>query len=130
MTPDSKCVLSTEVPAAEPRDTVCAARDGALAGAACPHRPGFDSYDAGLVNRDAVIPEGDYYVTVRDGARGFDFLLGPYTDYFEVLANIARGRRLLRAANLSPENRAREPWFFYGHARAAIGTPIRTLFGR
>jgi hypothetical protein len=75
-----------------------------------------------LVNADAAIPEGDYYVTVRDAGRT-GFLLGPYTDYLEVLANIDRGRKLAQAAD------CRAVFYAFGHSRLPVGTPCRTVFG-
>lgn len=87
-------------------------------------REGHELMDE-LVNQDAAIPEGDYYVTVRDSARKrVGFLLGPYTDYLEVLANIRRGRLLVANANLDPFNE-----HLYGHSRLPVGTPCRTVFG-
>lgn len=76
-----------------------------------------------LVNIDAAVPEGDFYVTARDRER-LGFLLGPYTDYRDALANKRRGINLAVAA---------EPFahfFHYGTVRLPIGTPCRTVFGR
>lgn len=76
------------------------------------------------VNRDAEIPEGDYYVTVRDsGRRKVGYLLGPYRDYLECLANIRRGRLLVNKYNADPFAE-----HLYGHSRLPIGTACRTVF--
>lgn len=75
------------------------------------------------VNRDAEPPHGDYYVTVRDTGRT-GFLLGPYDDVRDALANVGRGRDLACASN----SRA---WFYtYGTARLPLGTECRPVFGR
>ena len=73
------------------------------------------------VNQDAVVT-GEFYVTVTDGTRR-GFLLGPYPDLRDALANESRGRRL--AAPQDPFNQ-----FLYGTARAPEGANIRTVFGR
>lgn len=74
-----------------------------------------------LVNADAIPPHGDYYVTVQDAGRT-GFLLGPYADVRDALANVTRGRDLACARN-------KWAWFYaYGTARVPIGTPVRTVF--
>lgn len=65
-----------------------------------------------LVNRDAEIPAGDYYVTVRDAGRT-GFLLGPYTDYLAALADVRRGR------DLACEHNSRAVFYAYGVSRWA-----------
>ena len=77
------------------------------------------------VNRDAEIPEGDYYVTVRhpSDARKVGFLLGPYTDYLECLANIRRGRLLVNKHHANPFGE-----LLIGHSRLPRGTSCRTVF--
>jgi hypothetical protein len=75
------------------------------------------------VNADAAPPDGDFYVTVRDAGRT-GFLLGPYADVREALANVDRGRDLACAANL-------RGWFYaYGTSRLPRGTECRTVFGK
>jgi hypothetical protein len=74
------------------------------------------------VNRDAEPPAGDFYVTVRDAGRT-GFLLGPYGDIRDALANVDRGRKLANQAN------SWAAFYSYGVARAPIGTEIRPVFG-
>lgn len=77
-----------------------------------------------MVNPDAAVPDGDYYVTVRDAGRT-GFLLGPYSDLRDALANRQR------AINLACDANADAPWYLYGTARVPqLGKPaLRTVFG-
>jgi hypothetical protein len=82
-----------------------------------------------LANQDAEPPHGDFYVTVRDAGGRTGFLLGPYDDARNALANVERGKHL--ACTSSREGREGRAWFYaYGVARAPIGTSIRPLFGK
>jgi hypothetical protein len=76
-----------------------------------------------MINQDAAIPEGDFYVTVRDAGRT-GFLLGPYQDYRDALANQRRGADLAQKAD------CRAAFYAYGTSRLPIGTACRTVFGR
>ena len=69
-----------------------------------------------MVNHDAEPPQGDFYVTVRDAGRT-GFLLGPYTDMRDALANVERGKSLALA------NNSRAFWYAYGVSRLPHGTP-------
>lgn len=69
-----------------------------------------------MTNQDATPPEGDFYVTVQDAGRT-GFLLGPYSDVREALANVQRGRSLACEAN------SRAVFYAYGTSRLPIGTP-------
>lgn len=75
-----------------------------------------------MVNKDAEPPHGDFYVTVKDAGRT-GFLLGPFADIREALANVKRGSDLAQAAN------SRAVFYAYGVSRAPVGTAIRTVFG-
>jgi hypothetical protein len=84
---------------------------------------GFEPDPPAIVNRDAEIPCGDFYVTVRNGRRT-GFLLGPYVDFRDALASVNRGRLL------SLEHGGdRAHWYSYGTSRLPIGTRRRTVFG-
>lgn len=74
------------------------------------------------VNRDAEIPAGDFYVTVRDASRT-GFLLGPYSDLRDALANVRRGR------DLANEHNSRAWFYSYGTSRLPVGTRCKTVFG-
>jgi hypothetical protein len=74
-------------------------------------------------NVDASPPEGDFYVTVRDAGRT-GFLLGPYGDIREALANVKRGEELAQAAN------SRAVFYAFGTSRLPHGTTLTTIFGR
>lgn len=79
------------------------------------------AHTSSLANADAIPPHGDFYVTVRDAGRT-GYLLGPYEDLREALANVERGAALARSA---------DPWaafYTYGTARATIGAPITPVF--
>ena len=78
-------------------------------------------YEA-TVNHDAEPPEGDFYVTVRDGGKT-GFLLGPFADIREALANVSRGSQL--AQEYGP---VQATFYAYGVSRLAYGTPTRTIF--
>ena len=75
-----------------------------------------------IVNRDALPPEGDFYVTVRDAGRT-GFLLGPYDDIRKALANVARGRELAERATW------RAAFYAFGVSRLPAGTTVKTVFG-
>lgn len=76
------------------------------------------------VNADAEPPSGDFYVTVRDAGRT-GFLLGPYADIRDALAEVPRGREL------AIENAdCRAVFYAYGTSRLPIGTAIKTVFGK
>jgi hypothetical protein len=75
-----------------------------------------------LINRDAAAPEGDFYVTVRDAGRT-GFLLGPYDDVRDALANVDRGAKLAKDAN------SRAVFYAYGTSRLPMGTNAKTVFG-
>lgn len=80
-----------------------------------------------VVNRDAIPPHGDYYVTVREDQPDrprVAVLLGPYPDVREALSQVSKGSRAAIARDY------RATWFLYGVARAPIGTNITTIFGR
>jgi hypothetical protein len=87
------------------------------------YREVFDGASDELVNRDAEIPTGDFYVTVRNGQQS-GFLLGPYTDYRDALTNVKRGRDL--ACNAVRDAH----WYAYGTCRLPVGTTCKTVFGR
>jgi hypothetical protein len=74
------------------------------------------------VNIDALPPDGDFYVTVRDAGRT-GFLLGPYGDVRDALENVDRGREMAQAAN------SRAVFYSFGTSRLPIGTAVRTVFG-
>lgn len=74
------------------------------------------------VNQDATV-EGDFYVTVRDAGRT-GFLLGPYDDYRDALANVKRGSKLAEDAD------CRAVFYAYGTSRLPAGTKCKTVFGR
>ncbi len=61
-----------------------------------------------------------HYVTVVDGKRK-GFLLGPYENEGEAIANIKRGKDLALAANHDAV------WFTFGHASSQVA--IKTIFG-
>jgi hypothetical protein len=75
-----------------------------------------------MTNQDAVPPHGDFYVTAKDAGRT-GFLLGPYEDARDALANVDRGRDLACGVD------DRAVFYAFGTARAPIGTEIRTVFG-
>lgn len=78
-------------------------------------------YESELVNQDAAIPPGDFYVTCRDG-RKTGFLLGPY-DYMTARENLQRGLELATDADW-------RAWFFeFGISRLPVGTVCKTVFG-
>lgn len=76
---------------------------------------------APTVNMDAIPPHGDFYVTVKDAGRT-GFLLGPYDDIRDALANVRHGSQLAESVNW------RAAFYAYGVARAPIGTEIRPVF--
>ena len=80
-----------------------------------------------ITNQDALPPEGDYYVTVRQSMRNRNFraLLGPYEDLRDALANVRRGQLLVAEKNGDPFNE-----YLYGTSRLPMGTTIETVFGR
>lgn len=76
-----------------------------------------------VVNMDAEPPHGDFYVTVRDEAHNrTGYLLGPYADLRDALANVNRGRSLAFKRTMDA------PWYLYGTARVPIGTYIKPVF--
>lgn len=76
-----------------------------------------------IVNRDAEPPAGDFYVTVRDAGRT-GFLLGPYDDIRDALADVKRGRDLACEHD-------KWAWFYaYGVSRLPIGTEVAPVFAR
>lgn len=68
-----------------------------------------------MINQDAAAPVGDFYVTVQDGGRT-GFLLGPYADLRDALANVDRGRDMACAGS------SRAHWYTYGTSRLPAGT--------
>lgn len=75
-----------------------------------------------LVNPDAEIPDGDFYVTVRDGNR-VGLLLGPFSDFRDALGNVKRGK------DRACEGNSRAHFYSYGTSRLPVGTACRTVFG-
>lgn len=77
-----------------------------------------------IVNRDAEPPHGDFYVTIRRGRR-VGYLLGPYGDVRDALANVDRGHSL--AVDADPF----AAFDAFGTARVPIGSrrPLASVFG-
>lgn len=74
-----------------------------------------------IVNADATPPHGDFYVTVRDGART-GYLLGPYDDMRDALADVPRAQALAGKADRWSH------FYTFGVSRLAIGTPCKPVF--
>src|SRR5258708_11830242 len=77
---------------------------------------------SGRVNHDAEPPAGVFYVTVRDAGRT-GYLLGPYGDVRDALANVEPGRRLAEGAD------DRAVFYAYGVSRLPTGTAVSPVFG-
>lgn len=63
----------------------------------------------------------DYYVTVRDAGRT-GFLLGPYAEHADALANVERGKALAEAAN------SRAFWYAFGTSSLPAGVAAPVVF--
>jgi hypothetical protein len=80
-----------------------------------------DAIEDEICNTDAIPPHGDYYVTVRDGART-GFLLGPYSDARDANKSVSLARSLAIKADPFAH------FYAFGVSRLPIGTPCKTVF--
>lgn len=86
-------------------------------------RPGQDDREEQTDTRTGTEVTSQFFVTVRDEARGrHSFLLGPYDTHEEALAQVPRGITLAGEA---------DPWsHFYEFGTAQTTAQPRAVFGR